>query len=366
MNNNISVLIADDNEDLAKELSSYIGAKPNMTVTAIATDGEEAYTLISQTRPDIIILDLVMPKLDGIGVLKRMQTLTFDKKPKIIVYSVSSIAIKMAASVSPLIDYCLLKPQSNERVYEVIQDLTSVPMVSAIPLSHNITAQKAEETDLETIVTDFIHELGVPAPTKWADLWDERLSGEILMQDSIRSAFMTGLKKNGYSLNSTNPDEINKAKQDLIDQKPLVQAYVVDQVRDKMIGGEAAVGIIYSGEMLYIQGEDGTDNLEYVIPEEGTDLFIDCWVIPKNAKNKENAEKWINFLCRPDIAKKNFEYITYPTPNKGAFELLDEDMQNNKAVFPDIDSLKDSEVYQYLGDDTDAIYNELWKEVKAN
>ena len=141
MNNNISVLIADDNEDLAKELSSYIGAKPNMTVTAIATDGEEAYTLISQTRPDVIILDLVMPKLDGIGVLKRMQTLTFDKKPKIIVYSVSSIAIKMAASVSPLIDYCLLKPQSNERVYEVIQDLTSVPMVSAIPLSHNITKQ---------------------------------------------------------------------------------------------------------------------------------------------------------------------------------------------------------------------------------
>ncbi len=166
MNNNISVLIADDNEDLAKELSSYIGAKPNMTVTAIATDGEEAYTLISQTRPDVIILDLVMPKLDGIGVLKRMQTLTFDKKPKIIVYSVSSIAIKMAASVSPLIDYCLLKPQSNERVYEVIQDLTSVPMVSAIPLSHNITAQKAEETDLETIVTDFIHELGVPAHIK--------------------------------------------------------------------------------------------------------------------------------------------------------------------------------------------------------
>ena len=110
-----------------------------------------------------------------------------------------------------------------------------------------------------------LQELGVPAPTKWADLfknrkihtkkqqdlWDERLSGEILMQDSIRSAFMTGLKKNGYSLNSTNPDEINKAKQDLIDQKPLVQAYVVDQVRDKMIGGEAAVGIIYSGDALH-------------------------------------------------------------------------------------------------------------------
>ncbi len=218
--------------------------------------------------------------------------------------------------------------------------------------------------------TKRLEELGVEPPTRWSDLWDERLSGEILMQDSIRSAFMTGLKKNGYSLNSTNPDEINKAKQDLIDQKPLVQAYVVDQVRDKMIGGEAAVGIIYSGEMLYIQNEAKELNLdyslEYVIPEEGTDLFIDCWVIPKNAKNKENAEKWINFLCRPDIALKNFEYITYSTPNKGAFELLDEEMQNNKAVFPDIASIKNAEVLKYLGDDVDALYNEAWKEVKSN
>ena len=215
-----------------------------------------------------------------------------------------------------------------------------------------------------------LQELGVPAPTKWADLWDERLSGEILMQDSVRDAFMVALKKDGYSMNSESKDELEQAKQELIDQKPLVQAYVIDQVRDKMIGGEAAVGVIYSGEMLYIQDEAvslGLDyDLEYVIPEEGTNLWLDSWVIPKNAKNKENAEKWIDFMCRPEIAKANFEYITYPTPNKGAFELLDEDMQNNKAVFPDIDSLKDSEVYQYLGDDTDAIYNELWKEVKAN
>ena len=199
----------------------------------------------------------------------------------------------------------------------------------------------------------------------WSVLWDPKYKDNILMQDSVRDAFGVALKYLGYSLNSTDLDELTEAKNLLIDQKPLVQAYVIDQVRDKMIGGEAAVGIIYSGEMLYIQGEDGTDNLEYVIPEEGTDLFIDCWVIPKNAKNKENAEKWINFLCRPDIAKKNFEYITYSTPNKGAFELLDEDMQNNKAVFPDIDSIKNAEVLKYLGDDVDELYNEAWKEVKS-
>lgn len=207
-------------------------------------------------------------------------------------------------------------------------------------------------------------------PTKWSDLWDEKFSGEILMQDSVRDAFMVALKSLGYSMNTENEAELQEAKELLIRQKPLVQAYVIDQVRDKMIGGEAAVGVIYSGEMLYIQEEVenlGLDyNLEYVLPEEGTNVWIDSWVIPANAKNKENAEAWINFLCRPDIAKMNFEYITYATPNKGAFDLLDEEMQNNKALFPDIDDLNNSEVFQYLGDETDTIYNNLWKEVKSN
>lgn len=207
-------------------------------------------------------------------------------------------------------------------------------------------------------------------PTKWSDLWDEKFKDNILMQDSVRDAFMVALKSLGYSMNTTNEAEIKEAKELLIKQKPLVQAYVIDQVRDKMIGGEAAVGVIYSGEMLYIQNEVkdlGLDySLEYVIPEEGTNIWLDSWVIPANAPNKENAEKWINFLCRPDIAKKNFEYITYPTPNKGAFDLLDPELQNNKAVFPDLDTLKSSEVYQYLGNDVDATYNGAWKEVKSN
>ena len=200
------------------------------------------------------------------------------------------------------------------------------------------------------------------------DLWDPRLSGEILMQDSVRDAFMCALKPLGYSLNSTDPGELEEAKELLIQQKPLVQAYVIDQVRDKMLGEEAAVGVIYSGEMLYLQElAEGKDfHLEYVIPEEGTNLWIDSWVIPKNARNKENAEKWIDFLCRPDIAKRNFEYITYATPNRGAFELLDPELQQNKAVFPDWDSLQNAEVYQYLGDEVDSLYNELWKEVKSN
>lgn len=276
-------------------------------------------------------------------------------------------------------DYMIQKMVENDLLTEINFD--NVPNVDQIDPAY-MEMSKAFDPENKYSVpycwgtvgilynTKMLEELGVEPPKKWADLWDERLSGEILMQDSVRDAFMVALKKDGFSMNSESEDELQQAKQDLIDQKPLVQAYVIDQVRDKMIGGEAAVGVIYSGEMLYIQEEVanlGLDyTLEYVLPEEGTNLWLDSWVIPKNAKNKENAEKWIDFLCRPEIAKANFEYITYPTPNKGAFELLDEEMQNNKAVFPDIDSLENSEVYMYLGDDVDAVYNDLWKEVKSN
>lgn len=218
--------------------------------------------------------------------------------------------------------------------------------------------------------TKLIEERGLPVPSKWSDLWNPAYKGEILMQDSVRDAFMVSLKSLGYSMNTEDAVELQEAKQLLIGQKPLVQAYVIDQVRDKMIGGEAAVGVIYSGEMLYIQEEVENQkldySLEYVIPEEGTNLWIDGWVIPTNAKNKENAEKWIDFLCRPDIALKNFEYITYATPNKAAIEMLDEDTRENKAVFPDADQLINCEVFKYLGDEVDSVYNNLWKEVKSN
>lgn len=218
--------------------------------------------------------------------------------------------------------------------------------------------------------TERIEELGVEPPAKWSDLWNPIYQGEILMQDSVRDAFMVALKSMGYSMNTENPEELAQARDLLIAQKPLVQAYVIDQVRDKMIGGEAAVGVIYSGEMMYIQEEVanlGLDySLEYVIPEEGTNLWFDSWVIPANARNKENAEKWLNFLCRPDIAKMNFEYITYSTPNSAAKDMLDEDLRNNKALFPSMDKLANSEVFRYLGDESDAVYNDMWKKVKSN
>ncbi|WP_195421323.1 extracellular solute-binding protein [Faecalicatena contorta] len=198
----------------------------------------------------------------------------------------------------------------------------------------------------------------------WSVLWDEKYKDSILMQDSVRDAFGVTLKYLGYSLNSTDLDELEAAKKLLIEQKPLVQAYVVDQVRDKMIGNEAAIGVIYSGEALYTQVEN--PDLEYVIPKEGSNLWIDSWVIPKNAKHKENAEKFINYLCLPEIAKMNFDYITYSIPNSEGRKLIEEGwMRNSEIAFPDPEDLKNCETFQFLGDENDAIYNQLWREVKS-
>lgn len=201
--------------------------------------------------------------------------------------------------------------------------------------------------------------------TSWAQLWDEKYADNILMQDSVRDAFMVAEKLNGFSMNTVDPSELEIARDALIEQKPLVQAYVIDQVRDKMIGGEAAIGVIYSGEAIYTQREN--PDLVYVIPEEGTNVWIDSWVILKDAPNKENAEKFIDFMCRGDIAVKNFEYITYSTPNEAARELIeDEDIKNSEIAFPDLSQYDNLEVFVYLGEDGDALYNEMWKEVKSN
>ena len=199
----------------------------------------------------------------------------------------------------------------------------------------------------------------------WSILWDSKYKDNILMQDSVRDAFGVTLKYLGYSLNSIDLDELTEAKNLLIEQKPLVQAYVIDQVRDKMIGNEAALGVIYSGEAIYTQKEN--PNLEYVIPKEGSNIWIDSWVIPKNAEHKENAEKFINFLCRPDIALMNFEYITYSTPNEAARELIeDESIRNSEIAFPDLSKYDNLETFQYLGTEADQVYGDLWNKVKSS
>ncbi len=199
--------------------------------------------------------------------------------------------------------------------------------------------------------------------TSWSAIFDEKYAKEILMIDSVRDGMGIALKYLGYSMNSLEEAQLEEAKQLLIAQRPFVQGYFVDEVRNKMIGGEAALGVIYSGEAIYTQREN--EDLVYVVPDEGSNVWIDGWVIPKNADNKENAEKWINFMCREDIALMNFEEITYSTPNSAARELIeDADIKNSTVAFPDEATLERCETFKYLGE-TEEVYLNKWNEMKA-
>ncbi len=198
----------------------------------------------------------------------------------------------------------------------------------------------------------------------WSVLFDEQYKGNILMIDSVRDAYMIALSMLGYDINTTNASEVDEATKLLIDQYPLVQAYVVDQVRDKMVGNEAAIGVIYSGEAIYTQREN--DDLVYVVPKEGSNIWIDSWVIPSNAENVSAAEKWINYMCDPEVALKNFDYITYSTPNNAARELIeDADIKNSVIAFPGADITGRCHTFSYLGEEKENYYLDQWAKVKG-
>ena len=206
--------------------------------------------------------------------------------------------------------------------------------------------------------------LGKGSVTSWADLWKPEHKGKILMQDSLRDTLGAGLKALGYSLNSLNEKELSAAAQHLIDQKPLVYKYANDSARDLLIGNSADLGVVWNGELLYSQ--DLNPDLEFAIPEEGTEVFMDCWCIPSNAFHKSNAEKFIDYMCRADVAYTNFEYLTYSTPNKAAREMMDPELQNNPVLFPDEETLAKCESLADLGPDGDDMYSKYWKIFKSN
>lgn len=211
--------------------------------------------------------------------------------------------------------------------------------------------------------TKLIEEKGLPVPTKWSDLWNPAYKGEILMQDSVRDAFMVALKKDGFSANSTDETELQQAKQDLIDQKPLIQAYVIDQVRDKMIGGEAAIGVYYSGDAITMI--DDNPDLAWVFPEEGSVLSVDSMCIPATSEHKEAAEMFINFMCEPDIGKANAEYIGYTTPMESVREILDEDLADSEIAFPPEEVEAKEKVFTALSDEVNNELDVKWSEMKS-
>ncbi len=210
-----------------------------------------------------------------------------------------------------------------------------------------------------------LDEKNLSYPKSWNDLWNKEYDGEIMMQDAVRDLLMVGLKKNNYSLNTKNIDEINKACNDLINQKDLSVSYVIDEVRDLMVSGSKSIGVTYSGEMEYMRTSNPDNEYVYVIPSEGTNMTIDSWVIFNNSKNIDAAKKWINFLLRKDISKKNYDYMHYGSPNIKVMEDLSKQELDDESIFPKLDdaNLKKYEIYKYLGGDTEDIYLNSWKKI---
>lgn len=196
----------------------------------------------------------------------------------------------------------------------------------------------------------------------WQILWNPKYSKQILMMDSQRDSIGVALKSLGYSLNTKNDQELAKAKQKLIQQKPLVLAYVVDEVKDKMIGGEAALAVVWSGDAMYMKKQN--PDLEYIVPQEGSNLWFDAMVIPKTSKHKKEAELFINYLCRPEVAYRNADYIGYATPIPAAKAKLPADVRNDKQGYPDQKQLENCEVFDDLSDSL-AKYDKIWTEIKA-
>ena len=206
----------------------------------------------------------------------------------------------------------------------------------------------------------------------WKMFFNEKYAGKIVMSNSIRDSFLVALKALGYSLNTTDKAQIDEAKKLLIEQKPILKAYLVEtEARDTMISGEAAMALVYNGEAyLAIEGDEeqgisGNPDLRFAIPEEGTNFWIDSWVIPTYSSNKEDAESFINFMCRTDMAEKNFEYIYYSTPNRALYDELDPEVQQDEDIFPSGEVIDKSEVYHDIGADLDAYYSAAWKEIKS-
>lgn len=207
-------------------------------------------------------------------------------------------------------------------------------------------------------------------PDSWDIMWDENYAKQILQFSNSRDAFAIALLRLGYSINTEDKLELDQAAQMLKEEKPMVQAYVMDQIFDKMQGNEAAIAPYYAGDAINMMAVN--DSLRFVIPKEGTNLFFDAVCIPKHKEDTEESrlrklasEMYINFLNEPDIAAANIEYIQYSTPNDAALALLDEETRNNPIAYPSDEVLENTEVYVNLSEDTNLYLDQLWTQIMS-
>ncbi|MDF2567671.1 MAG: spermidine/putrescine transporter substrate-binding protein, partial [Oscillospiraceae bacterium] len=185
----------------------------------------------------------------------------------------------------------------------------------------------------------------------------------ILMFNNSRDAFGIAQKKLGYSQNTTDKKELDACAEELKKQKEVVQAYVMDEIFDKMENGDAAIAPYYAGDAVTMI--ENNPDLAFVVPKEGSNRFVDSMVIPKGTKNKAEAEEFINFMCKTDVAKANIEFIGYSTPHKAAYDALDREIKENQISYPKQEVLNKCESFKNLPKETNQYMEDLWVGIKA-
>ncbi|HET8707396.1 MAG TPA: extracellular solute-binding protein, partial [Pseudomonadales bacterium] len=198
--------------------------------------------------------------------------------------------------------------------------------------------------------------------TSWNDLWNPEFKGQLLMQNDVREVFHAALKVLGYSGNTTNPAEIEAAFKKLQTLVPNVRIFNSEKPSVPFIDGEVNIGMIWNGEA-YMAAKENPD-FKFIYPKEGVAIWIDNIVIPKHAKNIENAHKLIDYLLRPEVAKAISEEIGYASPNLEAVKLLPKEIRENRTAYPAAEDIKNGEMQLDVGP-TIKLYEEYWDKLKA-
>ncbi len=199
------------------------------------------------------------------------------------------------------------------------------------------------------------------APTSWDALWDEQYMNNMLMFGNSRDAFGIALLRLGYSLNTTDEEELAEAAESLKEQKVLVQAYVMDEIFNKMEGGEAAIAPYYAGDAILMISEN--PDLAFVYPEEGTNFFVDSMVVPTSSQHKQAAEMYINFMCETVVGYDNCQYIGYSTPLMSVYDILEQNGEIDPIAYPDAETIANTEVFKHLPGETNALIDSYWTEI---
>lgn len=195
----------------------------------------------------------------------------------------------------------------------------------------------------------------------WDILWNPKYAGQTAMFDNSRDALGLTLKLLGYSQNTTDKGELRAAADKIIEGKDNFQGFWMDQILEKLPNEEILIAPYYNGDAVTMM-EDNPD-LSFYIPEEGTNVFVDAMCIPKNAKNVENAEKFINFMCSTEAAAANADFVGYSSPQREVYEQQPDEVKNDPIHYPSAETVANGEVFINLPEDINEYYNELWTEI---